>query len=103
MSIPSGESGAGKTVNTKRVIQYFATIAVGGPKKDDGKVCYCMIIIQGSSALEYFSREKNSHFLTVILNLDYRGHWRIRLLQPIPCWRPMVTPKLLGMTTLLVL
>uniref|UniRef100_A0A8C3XRI0 Myosin motor domain-containing protein n=1 Tax=Chelydra serpentina TaxID=8475 RepID=A0A8C3XRI0_CHESE len=55
----TGESGAGKTVNTKRVIQYFATIAVAGEKKKDqqpGKMQDQ--IIQANPLLEAFGNAK---------------------------------------------
>ncbi|XP_068197315.1 myosin-7 [Antennarius striatus] len=57
----TGESGAGKTVNTKRVIQYFASIAAGGVKKDSGSEKKGTLedqIIQANPALEAFGNAK---------------------------------------------
>ncbi|XP_062376904.1 myosin-7-like [Sardina pilchardus] len=56
----TGESGAGKTVNTKRVIQYFASIASGGIKKEttDKKGTLEDQIIQCNPALEAFGNAK---------------------------------------------
>ncbi|KAJ8413253.1 hypothetical protein AAFF_G00092490 [Aldrovandia affinis] len=57
----TGESGAGKTVNTKRVIQYFASIAAVGGKKDaasEKKGTLEDQIIQANPALEAFGNAK---------------------------------------------
>ncbi|XP_015665840.1 myosin-1B-like isoform X3 [Protobothrops mucrosquamatus] len=64
----TGESGAGKTVNTKRVIQYFATIATSGEKKKEesaqqGKMHVCGgtledQIISANPLLEAFGNAK---------------------------------------------
>ncbi|XP_034713226.1 myosin heavy chain, fast skeletal muscle-like [Etheostoma cragini] len=54
----TGESGAGKTVNTKRVIQYFATISVGGPKRDESKGSLEDQIIAANPLLEAYGNAK---------------------------------------------
>ncbi|KAK6293237.1 hypothetical protein J4Q44_G00367380 [Coregonus suidteri] len=57
----TGESGAGKTVNTKRVIQYFASIAAVGGKKsaaEEKKGTLEDQIIQANPALEAFGNAK---------------------------------------------
>ncbi|XP_030591717.1 myosin-4-like [Archocentrus centrarchus] len=58
----TGESGAGKTVNTKRVIQYFATIAVPSDKRKEAnnkmKGTLEDQIIQANPLLEAFGNAK---------------------------------------------
>uniref|UniRef100_A0A8C0FKS8 Uncharacterized protein n=1 Tax=Bubo bubo TaxID=30461 RepID=A0A8C0FKS8_BUBBB len=58
----TGESGAGKTVNTKRVIQYFATVAaLGEPGKKSVSLLVGTLedqIIQANPALEAFGNAK---------------------------------------------
>uniref|UniRef100_A0A8B9JLI6 Uncharacterized protein n=1 Tax=Astyanax mexicanus TaxID=7994 RepID=A0A8B9JLI6_ASTMX len=54
----TGESGAGKTVNTKRVIQYFATIAVSGDKKKELAGTLEDQIISANPLLEAFGNAK---------------------------------------------
>uniref|UniRef100_A0A4W5N4D7 Myosin heavy chain 6 n=1 Tax=Hucho hucho TaxID=62062 RepID=A0A4W5N4D7_9TELE len=54
----TGESGAGKTVNTKRVIQYFASIAASGRIKCFQNGTLEDQIIQANPALEAFGNAK---------------------------------------------
>ncbi|CAM5103581.1 unnamed protein product [Natator depressus] len=61
--LTGGESGAGKTVTTKRVIPYFATIAVAGEKKKDQQPSKMQgtledQIIQANPLLEAFGNAK---------------------------------------------
>ncbi|CAF91435.1 unnamed protein product, partial [Tetraodon nigroviridis] len=86
----TGESGAGKTVNTKRVIQYFASIAAGGGKKEgaaDKKGTLEDQIIQANPALEAFGNAKT-----------IRNDNSSRFI----CWRSLASPfssKLSGIIT----
>ncbi|NXF27389.1 MYH1B protein, partial [Rhodinocichla rosea] len=75
----TGESGAGKTVNTKRVIQYFATIAASGDKKKEEQTSGKMQgtledqIISANPLLEAFGNAKtvrndnSSRFVKMLL------------------------------------
>ena len=76
----TGESGAGKTVNTKRVIQYFATVAAldkGAATKDDKKSGGTLEdqIVAANPAMEAFGNAKTirsvlSLSLTLFLTLS---------------------------------
>ena len=73
LAIPSGESGAGKTENTKKVIAYFANVGASGKKKDDGKGNLEDQVVQTNPVLEAFGNAKttrndnSSRFVSEIL------------------------------------
>ncbi|XP_049924440.1 myosin-16-like [Epinephelus moara] len=54
----TGESGAGKTENTKKVIQYFANVGASGCKAPDSKGSLEDQIIQANPVLEAFGNAK---------------------------------------------
>ncbi|XP_037648480.1 myosin-16-like [Sebastes umbrosus] len=54
----TGESGAGKTENTKKVIQYFANVGASGSKAPDTKGSLEDQIIQANPVLEAFGNAK---------------------------------------------
>ncbi|KAM8723837.1 myosin-16-like [Acanthopagrus schlegelii] len=54
----TGESGAGKTENTKKVIQYFANVGATGSKTSDSKGSLEDQIIQANPVLEAFGNAK---------------------------------------------
>merc|ERR1711962_67375 len=54
----TGESGAGKTENTKKVIGYFAEIAAGSDKGKSGQVSLEDQIVQTNPVLEAFGNAK---------------------------------------------
>ena len=57
----TGESGAGKTENTKKVISYFAMVgAREGKKKDSSKVSLEDQIVQTNPLLEAFGNAKTA-------------------------------------------
>ncbi|XP_067089110.1 myosin-16-like [Osmerus mordax] len=56
----TGESGAGKTENTKKVIQYFANVGATGSKTVDSKGSLEDQIIQANPVLEAFGNAKTT-------------------------------------------
>ena len=56
----SGESGAGKTENTKKVISYFAMVGARESKKKDSKVSLEDQIVQTNPLLEAFGNAKTA-------------------------------------------
>jgi len=105
LCVDSGESGAGKTVNTKRVIQYFASIAAASPSKKDTSE---KKVNRGD--LNSNTKLLECHFVLFVIHNTHisnivfsRVLWRIKSSSVILLSRPLGMPRPSGMTTLLAL
>ena len=56
----TGESGAGKTENTKKVIAYFATVGASSKKEDTNKPTLEDQVVQTNPVLEAFGNAKTT-------------------------------------------
>lgn len=74
----SGESGAGKTENTKKVIAYFATVGASGKKEESTKKGTLEDqVVQTNPVLEAFGNAKtvrndnSSRFVSISNTMPY--------------------------------
>merc|ERR1712088_569547 len=76
----TGESGAGKTVNTKKVIQYFSLVAAG--EKKDGEMPLEDQIVAANPAMEAFgnaktTRNDNSSRFGKFIRIHFGSHGKL--------------------------
>ena len=73
----SGESGAGKTENTKKVIGYFAIVGATGKASSTRKVSLEDQVVQTNPILEAFGNAKtvrndnSSRFVSQLSNIEF--------------------------------